>query len=55
MPQRRGHPGEVLHAALPLLRPDPADVGRDAEPLAFINDGYLQHMRVDADGGIGVK
>ena len=25
------------------------------EPLAFINDGYLQHMRVGADGGIGVK
>jgi len=27
----------------------------NAEPLAFINDGYLQHMRVGADGGIGVK
>ena len=26
-----------------------------AEPLAFINDGYLQHMRVGADGGIGAK
>ncbi len=26
-----------------------------AEPLAFINDGHLQHMRVGADGGIGVK
>src|SRR5215472_10033012 len=25
------------------------------EPLAFINDGILQHMRVAADGGIGVK
>jgi alanine dehydrogenase len=25
------------------------------EPLAFINDGHLQHMRVGADGGIGVK
>lgn len=25
------------------------------EPLAFINDGVLQHMRVGADGGIGVK
>jgi ornithine cyclodeaminase/alanine dehydrogenase-like protein (mu-crystallin family) len=25
------------------------------EPLAFINDGELQHMRVAADGGIGVK
>ena len=24
-------------------------------PLAFINDGVLQHMRVGADGGIGVK
>ena len=23
------------------------------EPLAFINDGLLQHMRVAADGGIG--
>jgi ornithine cyclodeaminase/alanine dehydrogenase-like protein (mu-crystallin family) len=27
----------------------------NAEPLAFVNDGYLQHMRVGADGGIGVK
>lgn len=25
------------------------------EPLAFINDGVLQHMRVGADGAIGVK
>jgi ornithine cyclodeaminase/alanine dehydrogenase-like protein (mu-crystallin family) len=25
------------------------------EPLGFINDGVLQHMRVGADGGIGVK
>ena len=25
------------------------------EPLAFLNDGVLQHMRVGADGGIGVK
>ena len=25
------------------------------EPLAFINDGILQHMRVGADGAIGVK
>jgi len=25
------------------------------EPLAFINDGVLQHMRVAADGGIGAK
>src|SRR5438105_14265042 len=24
------------------------------EPLAFINDGVLQHMRVGADGGIGL-
>ena len=24
------------------------------EPLAFINDGVLQHMRVGGDGGIGV-
>ncbi|HWP56984.1 MAG TPA: hypothetical protein VNL14_03735 [Candidatus Acidoferrales bacterium] len=24
-------------------------------PLALINDGYLQHMRVGADSGIGVK
>ncbi len=24
-------------------------------PLAFINDGVLQHMRVGADGGIGAK
>ena len=28
---------------------------RTGEPLAFINDGVLQHMRVGADGGIGVK
>lgn len=27
----------------------------NAEPLALINDGVLQHMRVGADGGIGVK
>ena len=27
----------------------------NGEPLAFINDGNLQHMRVGADGGIGVK
>jgi ornithine cyclodeaminase/alanine dehydrogenase-like protein (mu-crystallin family) len=27
----------------------------NGEPLAFINDGVLQHMRVGADGGIGVK
>ena len=25
------------------------------EPLAFIHDGFLQHMRVGGDGGIGVK
>ncbi|MFM1815075.1 MAG: hypothetical protein RLZ98_1770 [Pseudomonadota bacterium] len=28
---------------------------RDGEPLAFINDGVLQHMRVAGDGAIGVK
>src|SRR3954452_11738172 len=27
----------------------------NGEPLAIINDGVLQHMRVAADGGIGVK
>jgi alanine dehydrogenase len=27
----------------------------NGELLAFINDGYLQHMRVGGDGGIGVK
>jgi len=27
----------------------------NGEPLALINDGYLQHMRVGADAGIGVK
>src|SRR5262249_31831503 len=27
----------------------------NGEPLAFINDGHLQHMRVGADGGIGAK
>jgi ornithine cyclodeaminase/alanine dehydrogenase-like protein (mu-crystallin family) len=25
------------------------------EPLAFLNDGHLQHMRVGGDSGIGVK
>ena len=27
----------------------------NGEPLAFLNDGVLQHMRVGADSGIGVK
>jgi alanine dehydrogenase len=27
----------------------------NGEPLAFINDGVLQHMRVGADGAIGAK
>ncbi len=27
----------------------------NGEPLAFIHDGVLQHMRVAGDGGIGVK
>ncbi len=27
----------------------------DGEPLAIINDGYLQHMRVGASAGIGTK
>lgn len=27
----------------------------NGEPLAFINDGIVQHMRSGADGGIGVK
>ena len=27
----------------------------NGEPLAFLNDGHLQHMRVGADGGIGAK
>jgi ornithine cyclodeaminase/alanine dehydrogenase-like protein (mu-crystallin family) len=27
----------------------------NGEPVALINDGILQHMRVGADGGIGVK
>ncbi|HET7008049.1 MAG TPA: ornithine cyclodeaminase family protein [Candidatus Binatia bacterium] len=27
----------------------------NGEPLAMINDGYLQHMRVGADSGIGAK
>lgn len=27
----------------------------NGEPLAFLNDGVLQHMRVGADGAIGVK
>ena len=28
---------------------------RNGEPLAFINDGVLQHMRVGAGAGLGVK
>ena len=28
---------------------------QNGEPLAFINDGVLQHMRVAADSGIGTK
>ena len=28
---------------------------QNGEPLALMNDGYLQHMRVGADAGIGVK
>lgn len=28
---------------------------QNGEPLALINDGYLQHIRVGADSGIGVK
>lgn len=27
----------------------------NAEPLAILNDGMIQHMRVGGDGGIGVK
>lgn len=27
----------------------------NGEPLAILNDGVLQHMRVGADGGLGVK
>ena len=27
----------------------------NGEPLALINDGYLQHMRVGADSGLGTK
>lgn len=27
----------------------------NGEPLALMNDGYLQHMRVGADSGLGVK
>ncbi len=28
---------------------------KNGEPLAILNDGVIQHMRVGADGGIGVK
>jgi ornithine cyclodeaminase/alanine dehydrogenase-like protein (mu-crystallin family) len=28
---------------------------QNGEPVALMNDGYLQHMRVGADSGIGVK
>ncbi|KMK65001.1 ornithine cyclodeaminase family protein [Puniceibacterium sp. IMCC21224] len=43
-----GHPGQFCGIIFLI----------DAEtglPLAFINDGNLQHMRVGGDGGIGVK
>src|SRR5260370_40894104 len=39
-----------LYCGLILLRSI-----ENGEFLAFINDGHLQHMRVGADGGIGVK
>src|SRR5262249_37695463 len=35
-----------------LIFPTSVEAG---ERLGFINDGVLQHMRVAADGGIGVK
>jgi len=28
---------------------------RNGEPLAFINDGHLQHMRVGGGAGLGAK
>src|SRR6516165_10361277 len=28
---------------------------QDGEPLAIINDGYLQHMRVGASAGVGAR
>ena len=28
---------------------------RDGMPIAFINDGFLQHMRVAGGAGLGVK
>ena len=38
-----------------ILRLDLLTDIQNGEPLALINDGYLQHMRVGADSGIGVK
>jgi ornithine cyclodeaminase/alanine dehydrogenase-like protein (mu-crystallin family) len=43
-----GRPG--LYCGLVLLTSI-----ESGEPLAFINDGVLQHMRVGADGGIGAR
>ena len=49
-PRRSIAPSPVYTAGLIFLTSI-----ENAEPLAFINDGILQHMRVGGDGGIGVK
>ena len=52
---RGDHPGKILRAARHILRLDLLSSTKNAEPLALINDGYLQHMRVGADSGIGAQ
>ena len=49
-PRRNTARGPACYCGLILLTST-----ETGEPLAFINDGHLQHMRVGADGGIGVK
>jgi ornithine cyclodeaminase/alanine dehydrogenase-like protein (mu-crystallin family) len=46
---RRDHAGEILRAAGPLCGLILLTSIENGEPLALINDGYLQHMRVGAD------
>ena len=47
---------EVLRRAGPLLRADHCcSAPKPAGPLAMINDGTLQHIRVGAGAGLGAK
>ena len=53
--QRRPDAGEILHSARPVLRPDPAHLDRERRAARVPQRRAPQHMRVGADGGIGVK